>query len=84
MTTSYKRTEDADIIQLLADEKTIINIQKESLDYKNYTLNERQLCDIELLLNGAFSPLKGYLNKKDGYLTKYAKLVTDASNGSIT
>ena len=25
----------------------------------------RQLCDIELILNGAFSPLTGFLNQKD-------------------
>ncbi|SVC74199.1 uncharacterized protein METZ01_LOCUS327053, partial [marine metagenome] len=28
-------------------------------------LNTRQLCDIELLLNGGFAPLKGFLNKND-------------------
>ena len=28
-------------------------------------LNERQLCDLELILNGGFSPLEGYMNQKD-------------------
>lgn len=28
-------------------------------------LNERQICDWELLINGGFSPLKGFLKKKD-------------------
>ncbi|KND00927.1 sulfate adenylyltransferase [Spizellomyces punctatus DAOM BR117] len=28
-------------------------------------LNERQLCDLELLLNGGFSPLEGFMNKAD-------------------
>ena len=31
----------------------------------NITLNNRQLCDIELLLNGGFAPLKGFINNKD-------------------
>jgi sulfate adenylyltransferase len=29
------------------------------------TLSERQLCDLELILNGGFSPLEGFLNQKD-------------------
>src|ERR1051325_6731435 len=28
-------------------------------------LNTRQLCDLELLLNGAFSPLEGFLTERD-------------------
>ncbi len=34
-------------------------------DYPSWDLTERQLCDIELLLNGAFSPLDGFLNRDD-------------------
>jgi len=34
-------------------------------DYASWDLTERQLCDIELLLNGAFSPLEGFLNQDD-------------------
>ncbi|MCJ1370256.1 Sulfate adenylyltransferase [Loxospora ochrophaea] len=29
------------------------------------TLSERQLCDLELILSGGFSPLEGFLNEKD-------------------
>ena len=34
-------------------------------EYPSWNLTERQLCDIELLLNGAFSPLEGFMNKDD-------------------
>ncbi len=30
-----------------------------------YTLSDRQLCDLELLLDGSFAPLTGYLTRKD-------------------
>ncbi|KAF1814472.1 ATP-sulfurylase [Eremomyces bilateralis CBS 781.70] len=29
------------------------------------TLTERQLCDLELILNGGFSPLEGFMSEKD-------------------
>jgi sulfate adenylyltransferase len=29
------------------------------------TLTERQLCDLELILNGGFSPLEGFMNERD-------------------
>ena len=38
-------------------------------DLKSYTLNARQTCDIELLMNGAFSPLEGFMTQ-----TQYDKL----------
>jgi len=33
-------------------------------------LTERQLCDLELILNGGFSPLEGFMNEQDynGYI----------------
>ncbi len=34
-------------------------------EYPSWDLTERQICDIELLLNGAFSPLEGFLNQED-------------------
>jgi len=31
----------------------------------NLVLNERQVCDLELLLNGAFNPLKGFMTEQE-------------------
>jgi len=45
------------------DKKRII--RKESISLNSITLNNRQLCDIEMLLNGGFSPLQGFLGKSD-------------------
>ena len=36
-----------------------------SRDLPSWDLSMRQLCDIELILNGAFSPLTGFLGKDD-------------------
>ncbi len=34
-------------------------------DYPSLTLTPRQICDLELLLNGGFSPLRGFMNRAD-------------------
>src|SRR3954471_6831074 len=36
-----------------------------SRDLPSWDLTMRQTCDIEMLLNGAFSPLEGFLGEKD-------------------
>ena len=38
---------------------------KEVDSLPSITLNERQFCDTEMILSGGFSPLEGFLNKKD-------------------
>ncbi|KOS22373.1 Sulfate adenylyltransferase [Escovopsis weberi] len=38
---------------------------KESQTLPCLTLSERHICDLELLLNGGFSPLEGFMTEKD-------------------
>jgi len=40
-------------------------LKKEANHYPSWQLTERQIYDLELLLNGGFSPLKGFMGKKD-------------------
>lgn len=53
------------LTQLMASEDRADELKKESISFKSWTLNDRQVCDLELILNGGFSPLKGFLNKAD-------------------
>ncbi|RHZ45509.1 hypothetical protein Glove_673g40 [Diversispora epigaea] len=41
--------------ELLGESKTLPSI----------VLTDRQLCDLELIMNGGFSPLEGFMNQKD-------------------
>ncbi|MBE1160355.1 bifunctional sulfate adenylyltransferase/adenylylsulfate kinase [Dyella acidiphila] len=40
-------------------------LKRDSAALPQWTLNQRQLCDLELLLNGGFSPLQGFLGRAD-------------------
>ena len=51
--------------ELLAADARRAELKKESIHLPSWDLNSRQIWDIELLLNGAFSPLRGYLGKAD-------------------
>ena len=37
----------------------------ESNNYKNWILTDRQICDLELIIDGSFKPLSGFLNEGD-------------------
>ena len=40
-------------------------LKKKSLNYPGWVLTERQSCDLEMILNGGFSPLNGFLELDD-------------------
>jgi sulfate adenylyltransferase len=40
-------------------------VQAQSRDWPSWDLTARQMCDIELLLNGAFSPLGGFMCRRE-------------------
>ncbi|MCB1756875.1 MAG: adenylyltransferase, partial [Gammaproteobacteria bacterium] len=54
-----------DLVDLYATGDTVIELQKLAQDLPAWTLSQRQICDLELLLNGAFSPLEGFMNEAD-------------------
>ncbi|MGI9264647.1 MAG: adenylyltransferase, partial [Gammaproteobacteria bacterium] len=45
--------------------EAVVEEKKRAQDYVSWDLTPRQICDIELLLNGGFSPLEGFLGKSD-------------------
>jgi sulfate adenylyltransferase len=50
---------------LLVDEARRERLRAESRNWPSWDLTPRQLCDLELLQNGAFSPLAGFMNRRD-------------------
>jgi len=53
------------LVSLLVDDQRAALLKDISLNLPDITLNARQLCDLELLSVGAFSPLTGFMNRSD-------------------
>lgn len=54
-----------ELINLLADADRCSELRDASRDWLSWDLTPRQLCDLELLLNGGFSPLRGFMSRED-------------------
>ena len=53
------------LVDLIVDTERTQALRSEALTLPSVDLDERQLCDLELLLNGAFSPLTGFMGRAD-------------------
>ena len=53
------------LIDLLAGAERAAELKAASRDWPSWDLTPRQLCDLELLMNGGFAPLAGFLTKAD-------------------
>jgi len=54
-----------ELVDLLVDAERAAELKAASRDWPSWDLTPRQLCDLELLLNGGFSPLTGFMKQAD-------------------
>lgn len=52
-------------MNLSATPERRLELQRDSRAWPSWDLSARQLCDLELLVNGGFSPLRGFMTRAD-------------------
>ncbi len=62
---AYKEPHGGVLKDLFLSEKRADEEKTEAENYASLDLTERQVCDLDLLMNGAFSPLEGFLGRDD-------------------
>ncbi|HDK45316.1 MAG TPA: adenylyltransferase, partial [Actinobacteria bacterium] len=54
-----------ELVDLLVDEARTAELKEASRDWPSWDLTDRQVHDLELLLTGGFSPLRGFMSRED-------------------
>ncbi len=62
---AFKQPHGGELKELYLQEHKADEEKQRAGDYASWDLTPRQLCDLDLLLNGAFSPLEGFLGEAD-------------------
>jgi sulfate adenylyltransferase len=54
-----------ELVNLLVTPEKAAELKAHSREWPSWDLTARQICDLELLINGGFSPLTGFMTKAD-------------------
>jgi sulfate adenylyltransferase len=54
-----------ELVDLIAPAERIAELKAHSREWPSWDLSARQLCDLELLISGGFSPLRGFMTRAD-------------------
>ncbi len=62
---AFKEPHGGELKELYLPERQADEEKVKAKDYPSWDLTPRQICDLDLLMNGAFSPLEGFLGQSD-------------------
>jgi len=65
MTSHLIAPHGGELVQLQVPAARAVELKAHSKDWPSWDLTARQLCDLELLMSGGFSPLRGFMNRSD-------------------
>jgi sulfate adenylyltransferase len=65
MTNRLINPHGGELVDLVVPHREAETMKEESREWQSWDLTPRQICDLELLMNGGFSPLRGFMERKD-------------------
>ena len=54
-----------ELVDLIVQPEKASELKSHSREWPSWDLTARQICDLELLMSGGFSPLRGFMNRAD-------------------
>ena len=54
-----------ELVNLIVQPEAASELKRNSREWPSWDLTARQLCDLELLMSGGFSPLRGFMTRSD-------------------
>jgi sulfate adenylyltransferase len=54
-----------ELVDLIVSPERAAELKAHSREWPSWDLTARQICDLELLMSGGFSPLRGFMNRAD-------------------
>jgi sulfate adenylyltransferase len=54
-----------ELVNLMAEPERAVELKSHSREWPSWDLSARQICDLELLMSGGFSPLRGFMRRAD-------------------
>ncbi|MEO0573982.1 MAG: bifunctional sulfate adenylyltransferase/adenylylsulfate kinase [Pseudomonadota bacterium] len=62
---AFKEPHGGKLVELYLPEDKADDVKAQAKDFPSWDLTSRQLCDLDLMMCGAFSPLEGFLTEED-------------------
>src|SRR6476646_5307792 len=68
-----------ELVDLLVNDERRLDLKAQSREWPSWDLTQRQICDLELLLTGAFSPLRSFMSRRDYESVRDKMRLTDGT-----
>ena len=79
MSTELIAPHGGELVDRYVSDERAAELKEASQHFVSWDLTQRQLCDLELIMNGGFSPLRGFMNQADYEGVRDSMRLTDGT-----